>query len=118
MQSALDIKLTPHADVLASAVFPADKLSGRRVEAWRQRLVVLALVFSDVVLALDVWGLASVFHRSYLGGARSTSLRRAVASSSLGKLLPLLGDEQKPLLYLTRHRGSPGACRVATISSA
>jgi Undecaprenyl-phosphate galactose phosphotransferase WbaP len=67
MQSALDTKLTHHADVLASAVSPAGKLSGRRVEAWRQRLIVLALIFSDVVLALDVWGLASLFHGSFLG---------------------------------------------------
>src|SRR5215217_3335028 len=67
MQSAIDAKLTHHADVLANSVSPAGRLSGRRVEALRQRLIVLALIFSDLVLALDVWGLASVFHRSFLG---------------------------------------------------
>jgi Undecaprenyl-phosphate galactose phosphotransferase WbaP len=67
MHSTIDAKLTHHADVLASSVSPVGKLSGRRVEAWTQRLIVLALIFSDLVLALDVWGLASVFHRSFLG---------------------------------------------------
>jgi Undecaprenyl-phosphate galactose phosphotransferase WbaP len=33
-------------------------LLGCRAEAWRERLVILALVFSDIVLALLVWGLA------------------------------------------------------------
>jgi lipopolysaccharide/colanic/teichoic acid biosynthesis glycosyltransferase len=67
MQSAIDAKISHHADVLASSVSSAGRLSGRRVEAWRQRLVVLALIFSDLVLALDVWGLVSMFHRSFLG---------------------------------------------------
>src|SRR5829696_533240 len=75
MQRAFGAKdaanLTHHTDVLstewASSVSPAGRLSGRRVEALRQRLIVLALIFSDLVLALDVWGLASMFHRSVLG---------------------------------------------------
>lgn len=33
-------------------------LAGRRVEAWRQRLVNLTLIFSDVVLALVIWEVA------------------------------------------------------------
>ena len=73
MQSTLDAKISHHADVLASSVPSAGRLSGRRVEAWRQRLTVLALIFSDLVLALDVWGLASVFHRSFLGEPSSAS---------------------------------------------
>src|SRR5215218_1292154 len=67
MHNTIDAKLTHDADVLANSLSPAVKLSGRRVEAWRQRLIVLALIFSDLVLALDVWGLASAFHRSFLG---------------------------------------------------
>jgi Undecaprenyl-phosphate galactose phosphotransferase WbaP len=67
MHNTIDAKLTHDADVLANSLSPAVKLSGRRVEAWRQRLVVLALIFSDLVLALDVWGLVSMFHRSFLG---------------------------------------------------
>jgi Undecaprenyl-phosphate galactose phosphotransferase WbaP len=67
MQRAIDAKLTHHVDVLAKSISPAGKLSGRRVEAWRQRLIVLALILLDFVLALDVWGLASLFHQSFLG---------------------------------------------------
>ncbi len=53
-------------------------LPGRRTEAWRQRLVSLTLIFSDVVLALLVWEVACLVEilwaPGYLSGIAVASI--------------------------------------------
>ena len=47
-------------------------LPERRVQTWRQRLAILALVFSDIIFGLLFWGLAylayTLFHQMTWGG--------------------------------------------------
>src|SRR3712207_1700357 len=61
------------AGAIPAPISRVDALSGPRGEAWRQRLVKLALVFSDVVLALLIWEVACIamifWAPGYLTGA-------------------------------------------------
>ena len=65
-------------DVGVGPVHGVEALSGSRIEAWRQRLVKLTLVFSDVVLALFIWEAACVvmifWAPGYLAGAAVASI--------------------------------------------
>ncbi|MDP9488354.1 MAG: hypothetical protein M3Q49_21655, partial [Actinomycetota bacterium] len=66
---------------LGAPIAPARRegaLPGRRAEAWRQRLVNLTLVFSDLVLALLVWEVACLVQilwaPGYLSGVAVASI--------------------------------------------
>src|SRR5215216_4772332 len=85
MQSIVSAEVTKPTDIGAALTSPAGRL-------WGQRLIVLALIFSDVVLALDVWGLASVFHRSFLGEPSAATVAGIIVGTLawIG-LLALLG---------------------------
>lgn len=58
MQSIVAPRTINRAGAIPTTIARPDALSGPRAEIWRQRLVKLALVFSDVVLALVLWEVA------------------------------------------------------------
>ena len=53
--------------------------STRRAQAWRQRLVVLTLISSDVLLALLVWGAAFIVQSVWGRGALSAVSAAGIA---------------------------------------
>ncbi len=73
MQSAAGTKATlPGSASTSPEYLVAGALPGRQAEAWRQRLVNLTLVFSDIALAIAVWEAAfmlqSIWGRGPLTG--------------------------------------------------
>ena len=67
-----------HTVTIFKPGFDAGALSGPRTETWRQRLVTLTLIFSDLVLAFFIWEvtcLAEIFWApGYLTGAAVASI--------------------------------------------
>lgn len=58
-------------DSTLGSVLQTGTLSAPRTEAWRQRLVNLTLIFSDVALALFIWGVACLIQTWRLPGELS-----------------------------------------------
>ncbi|MEW6636193.1 MAG: exopolysaccharide biosynthesis polyprenyl glycosylphosphotransferase, partial [Actinomycetota bacterium] len=81
MQKAIDVEAAKPLNVSAEAVLHAGELLGRRTALNRRRLVVLALVFSDVLLAVLVWEMAVVVQSIWGRGALSDVAVATVASN-------------------------------------
>jgi hypothetical protein len=60
MESIVGTRTKRSLDVALTSAFRGGALSAPRTGAWRQRLVNLTLVFSDVVFALFTWGIACI----------------------------------------------------------
>jgi Undecaprenyl-phosphate galactose phosphotransferase WbaP len=81
MQGAVDDEAARAVGTLQGHVRRFGMLSGRRAEAWRQRLVSLVLISSDVLLALAVWGAAFVLRTAWQGEPGSQITVAAVVPS-------------------------------------
>jgi len=55
MQGIVDTQITRSLGATLEPALRVGALSDSRTEAWRQRLVNLTLIFSDLVLALFMW---------------------------------------------------------------
>jgi Undecaprenyl-phosphate galactose phosphotransferase WbaP len=69
------------ASSLTGLLFQANEGPKRHIEAYRQGLIVLVLVLSDVLLALLVWGAAFVLQSPWKTGPHSAATIASVASS-------------------------------------
>src|SRR3712207_5050245 len=73
MQSIVATKTAPPTGARFDSIVQVEALSKPSTEAWRQRLVNLALISSDVVLALIIWEIACLVQIAlvpgYLSGA-------------------------------------------------
>ncbi len=78
MRSIVATKTTRSTDIVLKPSSQAAALANPRREAWRQRLVNLTLIFSDVVLALVVWEVACLMHILLRGPGHLSGL--AIAS--------------------------------------
>src|SRR4051812_10996483 len=71
MRSTVDAEVMQSIDVPNGRLRKVGALLGYRAEAWRQRLVTLTLIFSDIVLALLVWAMAYLFQSTWGQGPLS-----------------------------------------------
>jgi Undecaprenyl-phosphate galactose phosphotransferase WbaP len=78
MQDAVDIATTQPVDALEGHIRKAGALSICRAEAWRQRLVNLTLVSSDIVLAFLVWEAAAVLQSVWGKGPLSAVILASI----------------------------------------
>lgn len=65
------------------SVSQTEALPGRRAEIWKQRLIILILIFSDILLALLIWeaalALQSIWGRGPLSGIMAASVVPSMA---------------------------------------
>jgi Undecaprenyl-phosphate galactose phosphotransferase WbaP len=71
MRSTVEAEGMQSIDVPNGRLRKVGTLLGYRAEAWRQRLVNLTLIFSDIVLALLVWALAYLLQNAWGQGPLS-----------------------------------------------
>jgi hypothetical protein len=97
MESIVGTRTKRSLDVALKSAFRGGALSAPRTGAWRQRLVNLTLVFSDVVFALFTWGIACIAAILWVPGHLSGEMVLSAVPITLawvwGKPVIILGDE-------------------------